>query len=113
MQAASYDAAGTPRLTGPGYFQEHTITLDPGDMQTFTFGAFTEQQECAFRIRLFVATSAGVVYQDISAPGGKPFRVSGQARPVDVYHPWSGYRAVLMWHPGEKRWIPVDPQEHN
>lgn len=102
---------GVPRLAGPGYFVQHAIPLEPGEMQTFTFGAFTEKQLCAFRIRVFVATSAGTLYQDISGPDGKPFRVTGQAKPVDEDHPYSGYRAMLMYHPGERRWIPQNPQE--
>lgn len=38
-----------------------------GDMQTFTFGAFTEQQECAFRIRLIAVCGAVRRHGPVSA----------------------------------------------
>lgn len=72
-----YDTSSV-RLAGPDYFTENTVSLSPGDTQTFTLGAITKRYSCTFTLRLYTATSRGTVYNDISA-GNSPFTITASA----------------------------------
>lgn len=72
-----YDTSSV-RLAGPDYFTENTVSLSPGDTQTFTLGAITKRYSCTFTLRLYTATSRGTVYNDISA-GNSPFVITASA----------------------------------
>ncbi|MBF6299063.1 hypothetical protein IU459_16155 [Nocardia amamiensis] len=78
------------RLAGPDYFKENTVTVDPGEMKTFTLGVTTERYGCSFELRVYVATSRGTVYTDVNQ-NGQPFRISGSAAPADPDIWYSGY----------------------
>lgn len=72
-----YDTSSV-RLAGPDYFTEKTVSLSPGDTQTFTLGALTKRYSCTFTLRLYTASSRGTVYNDISA-GNIPFTITASA----------------------------------
>lgn len=82
--------------TDDHYFDIKTVTLAPGEQETFVVGAFTKMHSCTFRIRIFVATGAGTFYQDIDQ-NGRPFRVTAKAPPANGGAPLSGYRSAYVY----------------
>ncbi|MGK8485998.1 hypothetical protein [Nocardia asiatica] len=95
---------------GPGYFENNTVVIPPGETQTFTIGAFTKSYSCSFRIRVFFLGSSSTLFQDVDYRG-QPFRVTGGAPPLRDGFPLSGYGAAYLPAPYPSRdWTQVDPQ---
>ncbi|GHF50052.1 hypothetical protein FHX82_003841 [Amycolatopsis bartoniae] len=93
--------------TGDHFFDRHTVTLAPGEVETITVGAFTTQHSCTFRLQLMVATAEGSFTEDVTN-AGKPFVVTAMAPPVTAGKPLSGYRQAYRLDEG-REWIQVAP----
>jgi hypothetical protein len=83
-------------VTEDHYFDIKTVTLAPGEQETFTVGALTKLHSCTFSLRMFVATASGTFYQDIDQ-NGQPFRVTAKAAPANRNAPLSGYRSAYAY----------------
>ncbi|WP_256103558.1 hypothetical protein [Streptomyces sp. ODS05-4] len=97
-----------PKWTGRNYFDERTLTLNPGEQETLAIGVVADRHHCAFTLELVVATADGVLTQPIDRQG-RPFEVTGPAAPKS--RPPAGYRAAYQeradgWH----RTTPAAPQ---
>jgi hypothetical protein len=111
-QALGYSSGKGLFPTGDRYFDVKTVTLAPGEQETFLIGAFTKRSSCTFRIRVIVATRSGTFYQDIDQ-NGRPFRVTAQVPPVRAGTPLSGYRAAYAYLVPDNvngSWQRVDPR---
>jgi hypothetical protein len=111
VQEMVWTAAHGFEPVGESYFLLKTIAIAPGESLTLTIGARTDRYACTFTLRMFVATSAGTVYQDIDNHG-KPFGVTAKAAPSKADLPLSGYRAAYVQNPS-LGWHEVDPGSYS
>ena len=58
------------------YFQEHVVTLAPGEAQTFNIQVLAGSHYCQFVFKMTIATPAGTVTEIIN-DDGKPFELTG------------------------------------
>ncbi len=92
---------GQVPLHGSDYFAANTVSIDAGDMQSFTIGAFTEHYSCTFKIRLVVAVIGHpTVYVDIAPPGDQSFRITAPIiKDGNGNTAWSGYDVAYLLQP--------------
>ncbi|WP_406272369.1 hypothetical protein OH799_32630 [Nocardia sp. NBC_00881] len=96
--------------SGPSYFDQNTVMLNPGETQTFTIGAFTKLYSCSFKVRIYVVGSGPAVYQDIDC-AGTSFKITAPARTKNPERPLSGYQTAYG-RQGDytaPEWIRLDP----
>lgn len=65
-------------------FQEHVVTLQPGETHTFSIYVETALHYCQFTFQMTVATPNGVVAESID-DNGKPFQLTSQAPQFSAY----------------------------
>ena len=101
------------------FFQDHVVTLKPGEPQTFAVYATTTQHYCRFSFQMTVATAQGVVTEKILA-GGKPFELTASAdqkfNPADGMMDVSSYNAVYVGGVADSEnndgWVQVNPKTY-
>jgi hypothetical protein len=104
-------ARGTgPATWTPGYFNNYTISLEPGEQQVFDIYTATTRQACAYQLQVTVLDGEKQVYQLIG-DGSEPFRVT--AMPEGPNGPnFSAYKAMYVGGaagPPNGMFIRVDP----
>lgn len=95
------------------FFATKTVELAPGELVTLSVGAFTKRYACRFTLRLFVATSTGLLWQPI-ARGTGAFIVTAMAPPTKSGQ-LSGYDtayALTPRHAGDTAWERVSPSSY-
>ena len=109
---------------GTGYsgnfFQEHVVTLAPGEPQTFTVYVRTTQHYCRFSFQMTVATAQGVVTEKIPTDS-KPFELTASAdqklNAADNRMDVSSYHAVYVGGVADFQnndtWMQVNPKTYN
>ena len=108
--------AETARGTGsatwtPGYFDNYTISLDPGEQQVFDIYTVTTSHACAYRLQATVLDGSKKVYQLIG-DGTEPFRVT--AMPGSSGSDFSAYNAVFLGgaaSSGNGAFVRVNPKD--
>jgi hypothetical protein len=94
---------------GTDFFAAHTVTLNHGETETLSVGAYTKKYACTFTLRMIVATSSGSFIENID-DNGKPFVVTAQINPINPDAKYSGYQAAYV--DGPSGWAQVDPATH-
>jgi hypothetical protein len=102
------------------FFQEHVVTLAPGEPQTFTVYVKTTQHYCRFSFRMTVATAQGVITEKIPTDG-EPFELTASAdqklNTADNRMNVSSYRAVYVGGVADFQnndaWMQVNPKTYN
>lgn len=88
------------KWTERNYFEEKTLTLEPGERETLSIGVTSGRHSCSFTLELVVATPDGVLTQRIDQQG-RPFELTAPA--TTAGRPPTGYRAAYAedrdgWH---------------
>jgi hypothetical protein len=105
-------ARGTgPAAWTPGYFDNYTISLEPGEQQVFDIYTVTTNQACVYRLQATVLDGSKKVYQLIG-DGAEPFRVT--AMPGSAGPDFAAYKAVFMGgaaSSGNGAFVRVNPKD--
>jgi hypothetical protein len=102
------------------FFQDHVVTLEPGESQTFTIYVSAIRHYCRFYFQMSVATAQGDFTENI-LPGGGQFQLTGSAaqwmNPHNDTINCSFYQAVYIGgvaDPGNDiSWMRVNPKTYN
>lgn len=101
------------------FFQQHVVTLAPGETHTLVIFATTADHYCHFTFQMTVATQHGAVVEKIS-DGGKAFQLTGMAgtsNPDSAATNFSRYRAVYVGGvadgDNDDKWMQVNPATYN
>jgi hypothetical protein len=78
----------------PDYFDNYTVSIQPGAQQVFNVRAIVSNESCIFRIQATILDGDNTVYQVIS-DGNQPFRITSTASPFnDTTLKFSDYQVV-------------------
>jgi hypothetical protein len=92
------------------YFAKYTVSLKPGEQQTFQIKSKTRQRYCEYTLELSTVDDGKTITQVLDN-NGQPFRVTALADEVDSGTPYRRYQAAYIG--GVLRpsggWIRVDP----
>jgi hypothetical protein len=91
------------------YFAKYTVSLKPGEQQTFQIKSKTERQYCEYTLALTILDEGKTVTQVLDNNGG-PFRVTAFAWEQDST-PYGRYQAVYVGGHASPNgdWIRVNP----
>jgi hypothetical protein len=107
-------ARGTGQATWtPGYFDNYTISLEPGEQQVFNIYTVTMSHACTYRLQLTVLDGAKKVYQLIG-DGAEPFRVTAMPEGSNGGPNFSAYNAVYLGGAASSRsgaFVRVNPRD--
>jgi hypothetical protein len=78
----------------PDYFDNDTVSIQPGAQQVFNVRAVVSNESCTFRIQATILDGTRAVYQVIS-DGNQPFRITSTASPFNnTTLTFSKYQAI-------------------
>ena len=109
---------------GGSFFEEHNVTLSPGEPQTFTIFASTTKHDCTFTIQMHIASSLGNATETID-DNGHPFELTAGLEyvpnPDQASINFSAYQAMYVGGVasdtpatgGSNAWVQVNPKTYD
>lgn len=101
----------------PDYFDNYTVSVQPGAQQVFNVRAVVSNESCTFRIQATILDGEKTIYQ-IIGDGNQPFRITSTASPFhNTALNFSDYQAIYaggIASPNLKEaFVRVNPNTYN